>query len=303
MHTQNLVLLTVIAIVAALLPAGVVLTWAIWKRHMDRRRSPLTTEFNNLPGEHAGSQAERLMEKANERLLIATLIGPLALAVWAFQRVDPHLLRFGWSEAVLLVVIGVAALLAARSGAKLLLRRRLYLDGLAAERATAQELTPLIAKGCTIYHDVPGEKFNLDHVVIGPGKVFMVETKSRQKPGGRGAANAQVRFDGHALIFPDWRDTQMLDQTRGQARWLSKYLYRKTGERVRVEPVLALPGWFVTCTDPAPDVHVINPQMHNFMANSDGQPIPEPQRRRIMTALEERYRVMNAATEASKDFA
>lgn len=303
MHTLILVLFIVIAFAAALLPTGSVALWTIFSRRAHNRRSPLTTEFHHLPGEYAGNQAERLMDKANERLGIAALIGPLALTVWAFQRIDLRLVHFGSFELILLVLVAIVSFWLARSGVTLIRTRRRYLDGLAAERATAQELTPLIAKGCAIYHDVPAEGFNLDHVVIGSDKVYMVETKSRQKPGGRGAANAQVRFDGEALHFPDWRDTKMLDQARAEGRWLSEYLYRKTGERVRVEPVLALPGWFVTCTDPAPDVHVINPKMHEFMANSDGQPIPEPQRRRIMTALEERYRVMNTSTEASRDFA
>lgn len=302
MHTSTLVLLIVIAFASALLPIGLVVLWAIFSRRAHHRRSPLTTEFHHLAGEYAGNQAEHLMEKANERLAIATLIGPLALAAWAFRRVDPHFLRFGLSEAILLVIIGVIAFLAARSGVKLLLTRRQYLDGLAAERATAQELAPLIAKGCAIYNDVPGEKFNLDHVVIGPAKVFMIETKSRQKPSGRGAANAQVKFDGNALIFPDWRDTRMLDQTRAEARWLSNYLYHKTGEPVRVEAVLALPGWYVTCTVATADVHVINPKLHDFMASSDGKCISEPQRRRIMTALEERYHVTNPSALPTENY-
>lgn len=293
MHTSMLVLLMLIGLAVAFLPTGLIVFWEVWRRRMHVRRSPLTTELHHLPGEQAGSRAERLMEKANERLLLATSIGPLALAVWAFQRIDQRLFHFGWSELIFLALVAIVSFLSARSGVRLLQTRRQYLDGLAAERATAQELMPLIAKGCAIYHDVPGEKFNLDHVVIGPCKAYMVETKSRQKPSGRGVANAQVKFDGNALIFPDWRDTQMLDQTRAEARWLSNYLYRKTGKPVRVEAVLALPGWYVTCTVATADVHVINPKLHDFMASSDGECISEPQRRRIMTALEERYRVTN----------
>ncbi|MGH8121265.1 MAG: nuclease-related domain-containing protein, partial [Rudaea sp.] len=228
-------------------------------------------------------------EKANGRLLFASLIGPAVLVAWAVQRLDPSQIHFGWPEGWLVFFVAVAGFLAARSGTSLLKDHRHYLEGLAAERATAQELTLLIAKGCAIYHDIPAEKFNLDHVVIGPCAVFMVETKSQQKPAERGAANARVTYDGAALVFPDWRDTKMLDQTRAQTRWLDDYLYRKTGERVGVEPVLALPGWYVTKSGPPSDVQVINPRMHNFMADSKGQPIPEAQRRRIMTAIEERY--------------
>jgi hypothetical protein len=288
-------LLCALGFAIAFLPTALLALWIIWKKRSDARRSPLTTELHHLPGQQAQHQAERLMEDANERLLLATFVGPAALIAWAFQRIDPRQIHFGWGEAVFLLFVIVVAFWSAKSGMKLLKERRQYLDGLSAERATAQELAPLIAKGCAIYHDVPGASgFNLDHVVIGPDKVYMIETKSRQKPAGRGAKKAHVKFDGATLAFPDWRDDKMLDQARGQARWLGDYLYRKTGERIRVEPVLALPGWYITRTVQNADVHVINPKMHNFMADSTGVPIPDSQRRRIMTAIEERYRGADA---------
>lgn len=297
MHTSMLVVLMAVAFVASLLPIGLLTLWVAWTRRQNTRRSPLTTELHHFPGQYVANQAECLSEKANERLLLASLIGPLVLAVWAFQHVDSSLLHFGGTEVALIVLVAIIAFWSAWSGLKLLRTRRQFLDGLAAERATAQELAPLIGKGCAIYHDIPGEKFNLDHVVIGPTTVYMVETKSRQKPAGRGARNAQVKYDGNVLVFPGWRDSQMLDQARCQARWLSKYLYQKTGESITVEPVLALPGWFVNVTNATPDVHVINPKTHDFMANRSGKAISDAQRRRIMTSLEERYRLTNISTE------
>lgn len=282
-------LLVVVALAIGVLPAFLVALWVWWQRRRDSRRSPLTDELLHLPGEQAQREADRLMDVGGQRLLLTVLIGPMALAVWALQRVDRRFFRFGVAEAILLVIVLIVAGWAAWSASKLLRERRKYLDGLAAERATAQVLAPLTSKGCAIYHDIPADKFNLDHVVVGPTAVFMIETKSRRKPAARGKASAAVKFDGEVLEFPDWRDTKMLDQTRAQARWLSDLLYRKTGERVLVEAVLALPGWYVTCSVPSPSVHVINPKMCNFMAAEKGTPILEPQRRRIMTAIEERY--------------
>ncbi|HET7929943.1 MAG TPA: nuclease-related domain-containing protein [Rhodanobacteraceae bacterium] len=229
------------------------------------------------------------MESAGDRLMIAMLAGPLVLAGWALQRMDKRLLRFGPAEIALLVIVMAVVCWAAWSAGKRLRERRDYLDGIAAERATAQALVPLMSKGSVVYHDIPAGGFNLDHVVMGPTAVFMIETKSRRKPEATGKASAAVKFDGEALEFPGWRETKMLDQTRAQTRWLSDYLYRKTGERVPVEAVLALPGWYVTCSVPSPGVHVINPKMCSFMAHAKGTPIPEPQRRRIMTAIEECY--------------
>lgn len=287
MIISDLMIFAVMAI--GLLPAALLVLWVLWNRRTDKRRSPLTAVLHHLPGEQAQQHADRLLETAGDRLIVATLVGPLILAGWALQRIDRHLLRFGAAEAIMLVFVIAFGCWAACSAGKRLRQRRDYLDGLAAERATAQVLTPLNSRGCTIYHDVPTGKFNLDHVVVGPSTVFMIEAKSRRKPAGRGREKAAVKFDGRTLEFPGWHETKMLDQARGQTRWLSEYLHRKTGERVPVESVLALPGWFVTCSAPSPDVHVINPKMCNFMADSHGKPMPEPQRRRIMTAIEECY--------------
>lgn len=282
-------LLVFAAIAIGLLPLALLILWVWWDRKTDKRRSPLTSVLQNLPGQQAQQQADRLMEAAGNRLLMATLIGPLTLAGWAVQKMDKHLLRFGLGEAIILVFVVAFGGWAAWSAGKRLWERRNYLDGIAAERATAQALAPLTSRGCAIYHDIPAGTFNLDHVVVGPSAVFMIEAKSRRKPAGRGKEKAAVKFDGQSVAFPDWRETKMLDQARSQTRWLSDYLYRKTGNRVTVEPVLALPGWFVTTSAPSTDIHVINPAMHNFMADDRGRRMPEPQRRRIMTAIEECY--------------
>lgn len=281
--------LVLVALAVGLLPVFFLVSWVWWQRRRDARRSPLTDDLMHLPGEQAQREAERLADVADERLLLMVLVGPMVLAGWALQKVDARSFHFGIAEAALLISVLTVAIWATWSASKVLRARRKYLEGRAAERATAQAFASLVSKGCAVYHDIPADKFNLDHVVVGPGAVFMIETKSRRKPAARGKASATVKFNGEALEFPDWQDTKMLDQTRAQTRWLSERLYRKTGERVPVEPVLALPGWYVTCSVPSPNVHVINPKMCNFMADGKGKQIPEPQRRRIMTAIEDCY--------------
>lgn len=283
------VLLVLVALTVGLLPVFFLVSWVWWQRRHDARRSPLTDELMHLPGEQAQLEADRLMDVADERMLIAVLIGPMILAAWALQKLDARSFHFGITEAALLVLVLIVGGWATWSASKVLHARRKYLEGRAAERATAQALASLVSKGCAVYHDIPADKFNLDHVVVGSGAVFMIETKSRRKPAARGKAGAAVRFNGEALEFPGWRETKMLEQARAQTRWLSDHLYRKTGERVPVESVLALPGWYVTCSVPSPNVHVINPKMCNFMADGKNKQIPEPQRRRIMTAIEECY--------------
>lgn len=174
------VLLVLAALAVGLLPVFFLVSWVWWQRRRDARRSPITDELMHLPGEQAQREADRLMDVADERMLIVVLIGPMILAVWALEKVDARSFHFGITEAVLLILVLIVGVWATWSASKVLRARRKYLEGRAAERATAQAMASLMSKGCVVYHDIPAGKFNLDHVVVGPGAVFMVETKSRR---------------------------------------------------------------------------------------------------------------------------
>jgi hypothetical protein len=52
-------------------------------------------------------------------------------------------------------------------------------QGAAGERRTARLLDPLERQGWAVLHDlaVPGSRTNLDHLVIGPGGVFVIDSK------------------------------------------------------------------------------------------------------------------------------
>ena len=56
--------------------------------------------------------------------------------------------------------------------------------GAAGERATAGALAGIEREGWTVLHDVrpPGKRWNLDHVLVGPGGVVVVETKQWRRP-------------------------------------------------------------------------------------------------------------------------
>ncbi len=134
---------------------------------------------------------------------------------------------------------------------------RMGLDG---ERATGEELNQLMKHGYRIYHDMPGDKFNIDHIVIGPAGVFAVETKYRQKVTGNGKEGAVVRRENGALRFPTHVDTASISQARAQAQWLEEVLTKSVGRHVPVQPVVALPGWFIENGPHDGTVLVINPK-------------------------------------------
>jgi hypothetical protein len=121
---------------------------------------------------------------------------------------------------------------------------RLGLDG---ELAVAEELNKLMFSGYHVYHDFPAEKFNIDHILIGPAGVFAVETKTRSKREvSRGKSSAEVTYDGKKLTFPSgYYEVNAITQAKDQASWLAKWLSSAVGERVNVEPIVTIPGWYV----------------------------------------------------------
>ncbi len=125
---------------------------------------------------------------------------------------------------------------------RLLADRHAYRLGLDCEMAVGQELNNLMSDGYRVFHDVPAEGFNIDHVVVGRNGVFAVETKGRSKPARGGV---KVVYDGRTLRFPDRIKTDFLDQAKRQAEWLSRSLSDAVGMHLPVQPVLVLPGWYI----------------------------------------------------------
>lgn len=182
-------------------------------------------------------------------------IGPMLIAIWAINYVPWAHVRLGFWDYVLIglyVAAAAWAILRIYRHAEL---RRMAHAGLQAELYTAQELNRLMAMGCTVLHDVPGDRFNIDHVVIGPRAVYAVETKSVRKP----KDDYKVIYDGNRLQFPGFSDSKRLEQTRRQADWLAKYLRQVLNQQIPVVPALALPGWWVESNNANADVQVFTP--------------------------------------------
>jgi hypothetical protein len=87
-----------------------------------------------------------------------------------------------------------------------------------------------------IFHDLIGNDFNVDHVLVGPAGIFTVETKTFSKPA-RG--NAKVTFDGENVLVNGFRpDRDPVTQARAQANWLRNLVLESTGRKVVVRSVV-----------------------------------------------------------------
>lgn len=260
-------------------------------RARGERRSPLTEKLHYGPGEQLRKRLEQVDETVGETLTMMVLVGPLMLCSWALSQVDWAKAKFGINGWIFTIVFVLVPVWTMRRLVQQSAKRRRLREGLAAELMTAQLLMPLASKGCQVLHDIPAGGFNLDHVVIGTHAVYMVETKSRTKPG-KGQRSAHVGYDGKRLHFPDHSTSKPLDQARHEARWLVKYLRAALGESVPVFPVVALPGWYVEQQRGAyeADVIVANPKMHSVFTDSRHcTPIGDSLRTRIAHALVQCY--------------
>ena len=110
------------------------------------------------------------------------------------------------------------------------------------EKDVGQKLEALRKNGYQVFHDLIGDGFNIDHVLIGPSGVFTIETKTHSKRTG----NPSVVFDGEKILIDGLEpDRNPVLQAKAQASWLRELLSQSTGHNYDVRPVVVYPGWFV----------------------------------------------------------
>jgi hypothetical protein len=227
---------------------GAVLLW----RHRQRsraRQNPLTHHLLRSPGQSVRDQFEQLRWDVAMYLSLGMLPIPLVsgilVAEWAVRGEAP-----GTVQVAFLSIAAVCGLawLGWKLWASMRNLRQLWL-GCEAEAAVGQELNELLRDGFRVFHDFPvGQReFNIDHVLVGPTGVFAIETTGRLKPAA-GATGWEVICDGKTLQFPGWREAAPIQQAETAGAWLQVWLSNVVGERVRVQPVVVLPGWKVNRT-------------------------------------------------------
>jgi hypothetical protein len=200
--------------------------------------------------------------------LILASLAPLFAAIvvlYGVLRYKPQTTTEIWLLSALVVLTFVGTFIpAVRWGIRRLIRYHNDRLGYLGERYVGDCLDPLKRKGWYIFHDVPGlaggRKFNLDHVAVGPSGVWAIETKTRRKGSARMGFDPQkVFFDGMKLVWPWGEDPYGPEQARLSSEWLQAWLLERTGIKLDVRPVLALPGWYVVKPSNA-EVRVVRPE-------------------------------------------
>jgi len=163
-----------------------------------------------------------------------------------------------------------------------------------AEQLVAEELNQLLNTGYRVFHDVPCQGYNIDHVVVGPTGVFAVETNTRRRTKKKGKEiEARVRYDGDTLFWPVGKETGPVDQALFNGRSLGHWLGSATGEPVAVQPIVTIPGW--TFEDNQKHrVWVVRPQALRTMIEAQQDSVLPEQIQRIAQQMSHRCRVDKA---------
>ena len=241
--------LGIIVTLALLLAPAFTALWLVQSRKKaarSRRRSPLVTALLRSAGQTLRDKMEQMRLDAGMDLMLLMVIPTFPLVYFQIHSAVTGRLTSLW----MLVAVTVPALAVVAWQVRKLVKSSAEMDklrlGFDAEVAVGQELDHLMRDGAYVFHDVPAERFNIDHVVVARAGVFAVETKGYTKPNRAGGVeDATVVYNGSTLTLPDRSGAWAVDQARRQAQWLSKWLTSATGAPVLVTPVLAMPGWYV----------------------------------------------------------
>src|SRR5215217_7499628 len=150
----------------------------------------------------------------------------IGLTGWLLAtQVVPHLAALAGAS----VAAGVAWRLRFRVTPDTMAWRR----GAAGERRTARLVGPLERRGWAVLHDlaIPGTQANIDHLVIGPGGVVVIDTKQYR---------GRLRLDSDGLL---WHGRQLLVATLRKVRWAADQADEVLGvAEVQVVAIMAMHG-------------------------------------------------------------
>ena len=256
-----------------------------WRRKRKGERPPLSEKLLRPPGYSLQRKLEELNDAFMTWFMAAFLFSLLVVIFPQIRLADV------WAPFISLVIFGLIAVACTLVALRKLNQIHNHRWGLLGEQAVAEQLQSLAASGYRVFHDIQKDgKGNIDHAVVGPAGVFAIETKYRTKqPGKAGEQDHKAEFDGSKIQFPSGYDTKAPEQARQNARWLANKLSKATGKPVTVQPIVALPGWWVTLKANS-DVKVLSgKQIPGFIAREPAQ-LSDQVIQQISHQLEQRCR-------------
>lgn len=226
------------------------------RRNKSATRSPLKDSPLRYPGQSIDEEIQRILHE-EVMLVLMFFAGLLILTVfeWVkwYTESPPQPGTF-----TLLILVALPLTIWKLWGTKQKLNR--LAQGRNGERAVGQFLEALREKSFKVIHDLIGDNFNIDHVLIGPQGIFTIETKTISLPlKGR----PTIDYDGEQILINGYKpDSNPVAQAKAEAHWLKNLINDSTGRKFEVRPIVVYPGWFINAppNERNCSVWVLNPR-------------------------------------------
>jgi hypothetical protein len=131
-----------------------------------------------------------------------------------------------------------------------------YWQGQEGEKFVSDEIEPLIRSGYHIFNDVPGDKFNVDFLVIGPSGIYVIEVKNPRK-----FKSDKVRYQSGRIFIGNncLTKTDPVGQVLANSNWAKRLLENGANHKIEgIMPVLLFPNMMVE--EYTQDLWVLNPK-------------------------------------------
>ena len=158
-----------------------------------------------------------------------------------------------------------------------------YIKGARGEERTAAELARLSGE-YVVFHDLrvpesPGKVQDIDHVVVGAGKILVVESKCWS--GQISLENGDIRVNGQ---IPS---RSPIDQVKRSSAAIRRYLRHETGLEMDIIPVLCFAGGTLAAADQgAGGVRICGLEaLRSVVVEKVEEPADEADLKRVSTAL------------------
>ncbi len=219
-----------------------------------KKRSPLKNPPLRSPGQSVQEEIDRTADKFSEHAMLLGLAGFAAILEWIrwFFNSPPQPVVFT------ILAAGVAVFVIIKAS-KTRERLRILRQGRDGEKVIGQCLERLREGGYRVLHDIVGDGFNIDHVLIGPTGVYTIETKTISKPA---KGSCEIVYDGEKVKVNGFTpDRDPVAQGKAQAGWIKGFLKEVVIKELSVRPVVLYPGWFVKPQPKGCEVWVLHPDV------------------------------------------
>jgi hypothetical protein len=219
----------------------------------NEKRSPLKEKPLRNPGQSLDEQLNQI--KLDMLLFLLAPLLLVFLAIWEWWR---WYLKSPPQPIVATILAIILVGYCMTKFFKLKRRRRDIELGRNGEREVGHSLEDLREQGYSVFHDVVGGNFNVDHVIVSQRGIFSIETKTYRKPTN---PNQKVTVNGeNIMVAGKTIDPSPVEQAKASAKWLRcDVLHKSTGKWFLVKPVVVFPGWWVD-EQKTGEVWVLNPK-------------------------------------------